>query len=155
MTDAAHTGYGVIFSATTSSEARALARGAETRGWSTRIKDLHTEIEQQELDPDVEETRQREAEREAAKKQSFSPGFLELFSGCARLCLAVAAAMGCWTEAWDIEKGPEFDLTNLDRLTTLFGRIAAGCFFAVHLAPPCATWSIARTPMLRSLKHIM
>ena len=55
-----------------------------------------------------------------------------------------------WIESWEIEKGPEFDLLNQGVLGIFFQRLRRGEFWYVHLGPPCATFSRARLPALRT-----
>ncbi len=64
------------------------------------------------------------------------------------------ARAGYRTQAWDVQNGPQFDLTvpaNVRRLLRVCGTASV-----VHLAPPCGSFSIARGASApRSRRHPM
>ena len=89
-----------------------------------------------------------------ARPQAGRPGVLELFSGSSRLLDAVKELTNSWGEAWDISDGIEYDVLVSENLELLLRRLRQGWYWWVHIAPPCATFSKARTPPLRSAEHI-
>ena len=50
--------------------------------------------------------------------------------------------------------GVEYDALASENLELLLRRIRQGWYWRVHIAPPCATFSKARSPPLRSTEHI-
>ena len=83
--------------------------------------------------------------------------FLEVFSGIARLSKDVQS-YDFSVEQWDIERGPEFDLSIFVNIGRLFKRMFQLHFedrlLAIHFGVPCTTWSIARYLALRSRKYL-
>ena len=67
---------------------------------------------------------------------------------------AIRQFTNSWGEAWDVEKGPEFDVLVTENLERLLRMLKTGWFWWVHVAPPCATFSRARQPPLRSFDHV-
>ena len=68
---------------------------------------------------------------------------IEIFSGSGRLATAVRHR-GYAALCLDIKFGDEFDITNSDVRNLIRGWISSGAVLAVHLAPPCSSWSTAR-----------
>ena len=69
------------------------------------------------------------------------PGFLELFSGSARLAEAVRRDHVGWSKAWDIEDGPGFDLLQEVSVQKITRQLYEWHFWMVRLGPPCSTCS--------------
>jgi hypothetical protein len=59
-----------------------------------------------------------------------------------------------WSEAWDVESGEQFNLLKEDVVAGLMLRVRRREFWFVHMGPPCATFSLARWPRLRSAAHM-
>ena len=86
--------------------------------------------------------------------------FLELFAGRGKVSRALQRS-GFASLAFDIENGPEFDLTHPRVLSIIKGWISSGCILGVCLETQCSSWSRARRGpahsnwcALRSNKHI-
>ena len=80
--------------------------------------------------------------------------FLEIFSGCGRLCKAMSDR-GYRVLPWDITQGPAFELLFLRNRQLIKGWIASQAIVCFHLGTPCSSWSRARDrpggpPPLRS-----
>lgn len=83
------------------------------------------------------------------------PVFLEIFSGSGRLGRAVGRVVGIAVLLWDINFGPEYDLTNPSIQQRVMEWIRTGYVVAGHLGTPCGSFSRARDrpggpPRLRS-----
>ena len=83
------------------------------------------------------------------------PVFLEIFSGSGRLGRAVGRVVGIAVLLWDINFGPEYDLTNPSIQQRVMEWIRIGYVVAGHLGTPCGSFSRARDrpggpPRLRS-----
>ena len=81
--------------------------------------------------------------------------FLEIFSGAGHLAAAVMRCESS-TLCWDINRGPDYDLTSRKNQQLLRGWVSAGLVWGFHLDPPCASFSIARSGRpgpLRSAAH--
>jgi hypothetical protein len=78
---------------------------------------------------------------------------LELFSGKGNLTKAICATPGLRCHGMDILRGPGNDIMDdaVYRILTL----AIECQHVryIHMAPPCATYSIARRPKIRTQCH--
>lgn len=77
------------------------------------------------------------------------PGLLEVFSGCGVLALAFRE-LGGRAATIDIAGMPSWDLLLPKQQAALWACLATGEFQCVHLGPPCASFSVARTPPVRS-----
>ena len=148
MVDASNEGYGVVATAASPSELRSEAQWAERRGWVVSLEKSYSELEEM-THAGLEEARSDRARAPAMMR----PRFLELFSGSGRLAAAIKESKLGLTEVWDIIHGPEYDLTNPARVAHLLKRIKQRHFWMVHLGPPCASFSIARLPRVRSRDH--
>ena len=71
--------------------------------------------------------------------------FLEIFSGSARLTGAFRSRGLSWLHPCDIALGELFDVGNDKVLDVLCRMISGGLVWMVHFAPPCASWSTARS----------
>ena len=152
MVDASWYGFGIVSTKSTVLELRTAAMGAEAKGWHAAAVDIPDDT-----DSDVSEHGylQERAEHLALRQAKESgPGFLELFAGSAHLAMAVKALHLSWTEDWEVERGPQFDLLDTDNLARLFADIRGGAYWFVHLGPPCSSFSRARLPRVRTLQHI-
>ncbi|CAK0795637.1 unnamed protein product, partial [Prorocentrum cordatum] len=149
MPDASDEGCGVIAAATAPSEARAEARWARRRGRCAKLEAAYSEVEESESihEDNAQGNATRSlAERVARQRASWRPGFLPLFSGAGVLDSAIREKRLSCVESWDIEMGPPFDMSDLARVAILIRRIRAKCYWCVHLAPPCSSFSRARQP---------
>ena len=73
------------------------------------------------------------------------PTFWEIFAGSARLTAAfIDEGMECGPPL-DAMYNSEFDLLNYMFLAVIVGLLAAHLIDLLHLAPPCATFSVALT----------
>ena len=78
--------------------------------------------------------------------------FVEVCSGSGRLSRAVSQRGG-FVLQWDIQLGSAYDLTKPEIQRLLRGWVIAGKVWGLHIATPCASFSIARggwNPSLRS-----
>ena len=78
--------------------------------------------------------------------------FVEVFSGSGRLSRAVCQRGG-FVIQWDIQLGSAYDLSKPEVQRLLRGWVIAGKVWGIHIATPCASFSIARggwNPSLRS-----
>ena len=156
MTDAADSGYGVVATVTNPPEARAEARWAERRGWHVKLEGAYSEVEAAESQDDPTgrlEADRSLSERVARQRSSWRPGFLSLFAGACVLESVIRELRLSWVESWDLTMGAMFDLANPTRVSILIKRIRAGCYWCIHLAPPCSSFSRARQPKVRSRQH--
>ena len=80
--------------------------------------------------------------------------WLELFAGAESLGTALAQQTKCACIGFDIANGGQFDLTNKDTRETVATWIRQGFVRGAWLSPPCASWSVARHPAIRSLQHL-
>ena len=151
VTDAAPSGFGAVVTEADDDEIREAAKWSESQGWAIRAEQIHSRIEDH-------QTRVGEPELDRPSSSMYwdtgRRGFLELFSGAAILARCIAATTLSWTEDWDILKGTKFDLLRKTNLGRLMRRIRSLEFWWVHMGPPCATFSKARLPQLRS-KNIL
>ena len=69
--------------------------------------------------------------------------YLELYAG-AKVVTAALRKDGCGVIAFEIDDGPEFDLTRACVHRTILGWIRGGCVAAVFLGTQCSSWSRAR-----------
>ena len=147
MTDASDEGYGSLACDCTTEELREeAARGTEGL-WGPQVEEVYTELEREvETAGDEEDL--------PAHPRAGRPGVLELFSGSSRLLDAIRECTDSWGEAWDISEGGEYDVLVSENLELLLRRLRQGWYWWVHIAPPCATFSKARSPPLRSGEHI-
>ena len=147
MTDASEEGYGALACDCSEEEARAeAARGTEGL-WGPQVEEKYTEMERAvEAEDDEEEMLER--------PELGRPGVLELFAGSSRLLEAIREFTDSWGEAWDVEKGAEYDVLVSENLERLLRRVKQGWYWWIHIAPPCATFSRARIPPLRSSSEI-
>ena len=86
---------------------------------------------------------------------------LELFAGTGRLA-ASWSKQGYGSLAFEIDQGPEFDLTCRTTSNTLKGWIASHAITCVWLGTPCTSWSRARRGppssnwcSIRSSEHVL
>ena len=77
------------------------------------------------------------------------PRALHLFSGSGALCEKLQA-QGWVVESVDVVFGKGFDLARSSSQRYYLRRIRAGFYDYVHCGPPCASFSVARTPPIRS-----
>ena len=145
-TDASNEGYGAIVE-----EVRAEARRSSSQGWAVTAEEVHRRIEEESCREGEEEDLD---EDRSAFERLRRPGFLELYAGSARLTQAIQGEILTWGEAWDVEEGEHFDLLKAGVVARLMLRIRRREFWFVHMGPPCATFSIARWPKLRSKGHM-
>ena len=61
---------------------------------------------------------------------------MELVAGTAGVSHAVSDVGLSWYEAWEVENGLQYDLTDLDNLTRLFRDLRALVFWFIHIGPP-------------------
>ena len=71
------------------------------------------------------------------------PVFVEVFSGKGDLAKALRE-LGCLVIEWDIDFGPEWDLTRPSVAKQLRGWVAGGLVWGLHFGVPCETWTRAR-----------
>jgi len=80
--------------------------------------------------------------------------WLELFAGTGGLGAALSQQTKCACIGFDIANGAEFDLTRKDTQEVVATWIRQGFIRGAWLSPPCASWSVARHPAIRSLQHL-
>ena len=68
---------------------------------------------------------------------------LDLFSGCGGVT-AAAKRQGGAGEQFEIEKGPQYDLTSSTVVEPLLAAIRNSSYRGVMIATPCTSWTIAR-----------
>ena len=73
---------------------------------------------------------------------------LDWFAGVAHVSAAFQS-LGHEATPFDIKDGASFDITDARVLAFLLRKLRQGEFDGVKLAPPCATFSIARHPASR------
>ena len=76
--------------------------------------------------------------------------FLEVYSGCSRLSLAMKKKGFSVLPPIELKQG--FDMCERPLFLALLGLVRIGRIRFIWVAPPCTTFSLARTPKLRSLK---
>ena len=76
--------------------------------------------------------------------------FLEIYSGCSRLSLAVKEKGLSVLPPIELKEG--FDMCERPLFMSLLGMVRAKRIRFIWVAPPCTTFSLARTPKLRNLK---
>ena len=86
---------------------------------------------------------------------SDKPVFIEIFSGSGRLGRAISRFTNWYVLLWDVQYGPEYDLTLLHVQWKVLGWLRAGKIIGAHLGTPCRTFTRARDcrpgpPPLRS-----
>ena len=81
--------------------------------------------------------------------------FLELFAGTGVLGKHLQKVASCPRISFDLAQGAQYDLTAAAVMDVVLSWLRRGLVKGVWLAPPCATWSIARYPALRSRTHLL
>ena len=75
---------------------------------------------------------------------------IEIFAGCGRLTGAWRELGLKWMPPIELSESECFDITNRHTLDWVLRFIRGGKVWLVHLAPPCAGWSVAGPDELSS-----
>ena len=86
---------------------------------------------------------QRRCHRDAWGRGREPRAFLELFGGCARLTAAAGERGLHWLPAFELLDGEVYDLTDSRVVDAVCALLRSNKVWAVHLAPPCASWGTA------------
>ena len=93
--------------------------------------------------------------RQAQEEAACSGIFLELFAGTGVLGRHLQKVARCPRISFDLAQGAQYDLTAAVVMEVVLSWLRRGLVQGVWLAPPCATWSVARYPALRSRTHLL
>ncbi len=86
---------------------------------------------------------QRRCHRDAGGRGREPRALLELFGGCARLTAAAGERGLHWLPAFELLDGEVYDLTDSRVVDAVCALLRSNKVWAVHLAPPCASWGTA------------
>ena len=151
ITDASGEGYGAIVTGSSVEEVRPEAQRSATQGWTVTAEDAHRRTEEE----CTREGEEGDMEEDIPFFERLGrAGFLELLSGSANLSGEIKGKIPTWVESWDVMNGPELDLLRPEVMARLMLRVKRKEFWFVHMGPPCATFSRARWPRLRSRLHM-
>ena len=124
LADAAPSGFGAIWTPACEEELQQEARWSDNQAWTTRAETWHTETEE-----DCAAEGEPDNIGPVTNPPGGIPGFVELFSGNARLCQAVKSELVGRGESWDVEDGPEFDLLSESNVQRILTAIRLGVYW--------------------------
>ena len=132
MTDASNEGYGALACDCSEEDVRREAARGDGGSWGPQLEQTYTGIER-------DQEAVGEEEDLPGCPAAGRPGVLELFAGSGRLLEAIRKLTNSWGEAWDVEKGLEFDVLVTENLELLLRRLKTGWYFSARRTGPEST----------------